>query len=171
MAHRVEPLLPLDITEATFLFPTVTSPLTTVELLAAQTLQFSKRDDDLATIHTLALCSHFTSVADFEHRFAKTMHDHDFQPGALVLVLNKRIEFASRAKCKPCYFGPMVVVSRSSNGSYHLAEVDGSLSKLKIAAFRLVLYFPRSSKNVEVTEFISPEDLAGATLAKGTREH
>ena len=55
----------------------------------------------------------------------------------------------------------MVVVSRSQNGSYRLAEVDGTVSKLKFAAFRLIPYFPRSLDTIEVTQFVNPEDLAG----------
>ncbi|KIM50305.1 hypothetical protein SCLCIDRAFT_34427 [Scleroderma citrinum Foug A] len=104
---------------------------------------------------------HLASVSNFERRFATTIRDFDFKPGSLVLVLNKKVQPASHAKCKPRYFGPMVVISCSQNGSYHLAEVDGTVSKLKFVTFCLIPYFPWSLSLLEVTQFVNPEDLAG----------
>jgi len=157
----VEPLLPFDIAEATFMLPDISALHSTDELLAMRAQQLAKRDEDLAAIHQCVLNSRYASVRDFERRFANTIHDHDFKPGALVLVLNKKIEPASNAKCKPRYFGPMVVVSHSQNGSYRLAEIDGAVSKLKFAAFRLRPYHPRSTSSLEITQFIDPSHLAG----------
>ncbi|KII92435.1 hypothetical protein PLICRDRAFT_103138 [Plicaturopsis crispa FD-325 SS-3] len=119
-----------------------------------------KRDDDLAAVHEKILRSRLVSAAAFERRHAHIVHDYDFQPGALVLVLNKRLAPpGSNTKCRPRYFGPMVVVRRSRNGSYRLAEVDGAVSKLKYAAFRLIPYFPRSSHTLDITEFIGDDTL------------
>jgi hypothetical protein len=163
MAHGIEPLLPFDISEATFMLPDIAALQSTDELLAIRARQLAKRDEDLALIHQRILASRFASVRTLEKHFANTIHDYDFQPGALVLVLNKKLEPASNAKCKPRYFGPMLVVSRSQHGSYRLAEIDGTLSKLKFAAFRLIPYHPRSVSSIDVTQFINPEDLAGTT--------
>ena len=123
--------------------------------------QLAKRDEDLTSMHECLLKSHFTSIADFECHFTNTIHDFDFKPGSLVLVLNKKIEPASNTKCKLRYFGPMVVVSRLQNESYRLAEVDSAVSKLKFAAFHLIPYFPRSLKVLEVTQCVNAEDIAG----------
>ena len=117
-------------------------------------------------MHEQILKSRFASITDFEHRFAHTIRDFDFRPGSLVLILNKKIEPTSNAKCKPRYFGPMVVISCSQNGSYRLAEVDGTVSKLKFTAFRLVPYFLCSLDTLEVTQFLNAEDLAGTALLK-----
>lgn len=55
----------------------------------------------------------------------------------------------------------MVVVSQTRNSSYRLAEVDGTVSKLKFAAFRIIPYYARSSNSVPVTQFVDSADLAG----------
>jgi hypothetical protein len=55
----------------------------------------------------------------------------------------------------------MVVVARTPNGAYYLAEVDGSVSKLKFAAFRIIPYHARSPSTLEVTQFIDTDTIAG----------
>jgi hypothetical protein len=161
LAHGIEPLLPFDITEVTFMLPDISSTISTTELLSLRAQQLDKRDEDLRRAHDRLVRSRFASIKDFERRYANTIHDYDFKPGSLVLVLNKKIEAASNAKCKPRYFGPMLVVSRSQGGSYQLAEIDGTVSRLKFAAFRLIPYYPRSTSTLEVTQLIHPTDLVG----------
>ena len=159
MGHSIEPLLPLDITEATFMLPPITAKLSTTDLLSLHARQLAKREENLAKIHNNIVKSWFTSIAEFKKQFKNTIHDYDFQSSDLALVLNKKIKLESNAKCKPRYFGPMVVVHRSTNGSYCLAELDGALSKLKFAAFNLIPYHARSNKWLAITKFIDQKDL------------
>ena len=161
MAHGVEPLLPFDITEATFMLPPITAKLSTSDLIGLRARQLAKRDEDLTKIHDNVVKSRFSSISEFEKQFKSSIHDYNFQPGDLVLVLNKKIEPESNAKCKPRYFGPMIVAHRSANGSYRLAEIDGALSKLKFAAFRIIPYHARSNKRLLITKFIDAKDLTG----------
>jgi hypothetical protein len=51
MAHGVEPVLPFDITLATFLVLNLTNQLSTVDLIATRTRQLQRRENDLAAIH------------------------------------------------------------------------------------------------------------------------
>lgn len=54
----------------------------------------------------------------------------------------------------------MVVVPRTRNGAYRLAELDGTALKVGFASFRIVPYHVRSSKSVLVTQFVNPADLS-----------
>jgi len=167
-AHGIEPLLLFDITEATFLIAPILMPLSTVDLLAVRARMLQKRDEDLAKIHERVLTARYASTRDFERKNANKVYNYDFKPGELVLVLNKRIEPKIGRKCKPRYFGPMAVVRRLRNGAYILAEVNGTVSRLKFAAFRLIPYRPRSRKYLEITEFVDQRDLEGvATEEEG----
>lgn len=141
MAHSVEPLLPFDITMATFLVPDFTQPLSTAELIATRARQLEMCEPGLAAIRDNVLKSRLASVCQFERKFENTIIACDFKPGDLVLVRNSGSDLALGLKTKPRYFGPMVVLRRTHNGAYRLAELDGAVSKLRYAAFRLVLYY------------------------------
>jgi hypothetical protein len=63
-------------------------------------------------------------------------------------------------KTKPRYFGPMLVIRRTRNGAYRLAELDGAVSKLRYAAFRLLPYHARSPSFIPVTRVVDRDDIA-----------
>jgi len=107
-AHGIEPLLPFDITEATFLIAPILMPLSMADLLVVHARMLQKRNEDLAKIHEHVLTARYASTRDFERKNANKVYNYDFKPGELVLVLNKWIEPEIGHKCKPCYFGPMV---------------------------------------------------------------
>ena len=161
MAYGVEPLLPFDLAEAMFLVPVDSLEMTTMELIAHRARQLQKRPEDLARIHERVLQARYTSAKHFAEQYRRTMKDFDFAPGALVLVCNSRVKRELDRKTKPRYLGPMVVVRRTRGGSYILAELDGSVSKTRYAAFRLLPYYPRSSKRITVTQLtgLSDQDL------------
>jgi len=159
MAHGVEPLLPFDITLATFLIPDLTKPMTTDELIATCTRQLQAREKDLSSIRDNIVKSCLASARDFERRYAHTIKTPSFKPGELVLVWNSAVESEHSRKMKPRYFGPMVVLTESRNGSYRLAELDGAVSKLRYATFHLVPYHSRSHAFIAVEDLLDPEDL------------
>jgi hypothetical protein len=54
----------------------------------------------------------------------------------------------------------MVVLCRTRNGAYRLGELNGTISKLRYAAFRLIPYHARSHSFIPVTHVIDEDDLA-----------
>ena len=66
MSHGTEPLLPLDIMEATFMLPPITAKFSTSDLLGLRAQQLVKREEDLAKIHDKVIKSQYTSIANFE---------------------------------------------------------------------------------------------------------
>jgi len=160
MAHGVEPILPFDLTLATFLVPNLTTPLSTTDLITIRTRQLQMREEDLTRIRDDIVKSRLSAATSFERRFAHNMKTNSFNLGDLVLVRNSVAENTHLRKMKPRYFGPMVVVKKTRNGAYRLAELDGAVSKLRYAAFRLVPYHTRSRSVISVTRLLDSDDLA-----------
>ncbi|KIO06846.1 hypothetical protein M404DRAFT_37253, partial [Pisolithus tinctorius Marx 270] len=161
MVHGVEPLFPFDLAEATFLLPLSrddASPLTTTELIAWCTCQLQKCQDDLDQVRGNILHARFQSIQQFKTAFQHRIKDHNFAPGTLVLVCNSRVEKELNQKTKPRYTGPMVILRWTTGGSYLLAELDGSISKLCFATFRLLPYHPRSQTHATMTRITGLDD-------------
>ncbi|KZT31594.1 hypothetical protein SISSUDRAFT_1072615 [Sistotremastrum suecicum HHB10207 ss-3] len=145
MAHGVEPVMPFDLAEATYLSPSLSKIVSTDDLIILRARQLEKRPDDLQKMHDLILKSRNQSATQFNKTFHSTIHSFDFSPGQLVLVRNSRNDTGLPDKTKPRYLGPYIVISKHSGGSYTLAEMDGTISKLHFAAKRVIPYFLRTS--------------------------
>ena len=59
---------------------------------------------------------------------------------------------------KPHYLGPMVVLWRTTGGLYLLAKLDGAISCLRYAAFRLLLYYPCAHIAIPVMDLTGLND-------------
>jgi hypothetical protein len=59
----------------------------------------------------------------------------------------------------------MLVIRRTKGNSYILGELDGSISKLRFTAFRIIPYFPRDIRSVPVTKIddVDTEELEEIT--------
>ena len=156
----IEPLFPFDWSKATFLVPVPdTDDITTPILIAWWACQLQKHWEDIDTIHEQVLLSWFALLKHFEQQFKNQIHQQDFSPGDLILVCNFRIEKELNWKTKPRYLGPMVVLCRTTGGSYLLAKLDGAISHLWYAAFWLLPYYPRTHIAIPVTDLTRLNDL------------
>ena len=158
MTHGIEPILPFDLALATYLVPNLTSPLSTVDLIATRARQLQTQDEDLATIREDIVKSRLTAAQKSKQQFANTIKTGQFTLGDLVLVRNSAVK-NTHQKMKPRYFSPMVMVKRTRNGAYCLASLDGTVSCLCFTAFRLIPYHARSHSTISVTCLLDSDDL------------
>ena len=113
-----------------------------------------KRPEELAELKTKIYEARVRSIKQWEKDNQKKIEDFDFAPGSLILLRNSSVENEWSRKAKPRYSGPMVVIRRKLDSSYILAELDGAMSKMPVAAFRLIPYQPRSRIRIPVTKFV-----------------
>ena len=69
----------------------------------------------------------------------------------------------------------MVVLRRTTSRSYLLAELDGAVSRLRYAAFRLIPYYSRLSSVICITKLTDTDDenldkLAGEDVEEPDKE-
>jgi hypothetical protein len=169
LAHGVEPLLPFDLAEATYLAPDINGPMTTEDLVALRAKMLLKRPQDLQRVREKVLKARWESVKQLEKDLGHRIKEFNFHPGQLVLVRNSRFDKGLTNKTKPRFLRPMVVIRKTKGGSYILGELDGALSKLRFAAFRLIPYLPRDIRAVPVTKLadISEDELEDLTHDSG----
>jgi hypothetical protein len=110
MAHRVKPLFPFDITEATYMSPILDTEMTTEEMIPGRALWLMKRDEELDVLRSEIYADQIRSICQWEKDNEGKIIEFNFKPGRLVLVRNSKIENELSKKSKPRYFGPMVVI-------------------------------------------------------------
>ncbi|EIM84037.1 uncharacterized protein STEHIDRAFT_28021, partial [Stereum hirsutum FP-91666 SS1] len=133
-----EPILPLDITEASYLLPPPPGVLSTTELIVFRAIALQKRRAHLTALRSRVYSARVEAALCFEREHAHTIRDFDFQPGSLVLMRNTAIEKSLSRKMRPRYTGPRVVLARNRGGAYIVAELDGAVLHRPMASGNLV---------------------------------
>ncbi|KIM37969.1 hypothetical protein M413DRAFT_30616 [Hebeloma cylindrosporum] len=169
LAHGVEPLLPFDLAEGMYLAPDINGTMSTEDLIALRAKMLLKRPQDLARVRDKVLKARWESVKQLEKDLRHRIKEFNFQPGNLILVRNSCFDKGLTNKMKPRFLGPMVVIRKTKGGSYILEELDGALSKLRFAVFRLIPYLARDICSVPVTKLVdvSQEELEELTHDSG----
>ncbi len=88
LLHGVEPLLPFDLVEATFIVEGFHSEMETSELLALRIQQLMRYPEDLKQVVAVLRDSYFESHEQFLRRFKHWLLKEDYKLGELVLVHN-----------------------------------------------------------------------------------
>jgi len=100
----------------------------------------------------------FASIHQFEKKYANSIKTYAFSISDMVLVRNSRVEMSLNRKAKPRWFGPMIVVRRTEGGSYILAKLDDTVSKLSFAGFRVGPYHARKTLRIDHDTFFHYAD-------------
>src|ERR1700677_2407557 len=139
------PVLPFNISEATYLQPAPTLILSTTNLIARHMIALQKRSEDIEKLYSKVYRARLKAAIHFEKSHAKTIHNFDFKQGDLVLMCNTKIEKLLNRKMRPRYLGPLIIISRNYEGAYILSELHGTVLHRPVAAFRVIPYFARKS--------------------------
>jgi hypothetical protein len=158
LLYGVDPVLPFDFTEATFLVQGFYSGMSTVELLALRIRQLEKRTEDINQAAATLRQTRLHSKEQFEKRYKKRISTHVYEKGDLVLVRNSQIEKELNKKSKPRYLGPYRIVRQTKGGSYVLQELDGAVSRRGVAGFRIIPYVPRGGRELQKMALDQDED-------------
>jgi hypothetical protein len=151
------PVLPFDITHATFMIDGFREGLSTSDLLALRIRQLEKRPEDIAKA-AASLKKHRCKSRDiFEQKYRHLFHTTDFYQGQLVLMRNSAVEDSLDRKSKPRYLGPFIVARKTKRNSYVLRELDGTYMRNNTAAFRLAPYIARDQKALAKLAKYNPE--------------
>jgi hypothetical protein len=170
LLHGTHPLLPFDITEATFMIEEYRAGLTTAELLALRVRQLSKKPQDLRRAAKMLKKHRFASKEQFEKKFAKLLTREDYEPGELVLIRNSVVESHLDRKAYARYLGPFIVERRTSAGSYVIQELDGTFLASHVAAYRLAPYIARDQKTLARLARYNP-DVTDALIKELVQQH
>lgn len=160
LLYGTDPILPLDLFEATFLVSGFKKDMTTSDLLSLRIRQIAKQEKDVLQAARSLEKSRLRNAQQFVQRFANRMQTKSFPEGSLVLIRNSRVEQELDRKTKPRYLGPYQVVRRTAGGSYVLKELDGSFVRRAVAAFRVIPYYARKTilSSLQPSKYLHEDD-------------
>ena len=117
-----QPIIPLDITEATYLQAPSTSMLSMTDLIARHAIALQKRSKDISKNFSKVFLARRRAAIRFECTHAHTIRNFDFKRRHLVLMCNTAIEKSLNRKMRARYLGPLIIVARNRGGAYVLAQ-------------------------------------------------
>jgi transposase InsO family protein len=161
LLHGVHPVLPFDLAEASFMINGFTTDMTSSELLALRIQQLERHPADILQAAETLKKARFRSKAQFEKRFHKKLRHSLYQSGDLILLRNTAVEKELNRKTKPRYLGPYQIDRQTKGGSYVLKELDGTILRQAVAAFRLCPYINRNASILETLAEEEPDSDSG----------
>ena len=135
------PLLPLDISEVTYLQPPPDSILSTTDLIVRRAIALQKRSGNLEWLHSIVFKAWRKAAVCFEKEHIWMIRKFDFKKGDLILIWNMQFEKSLNRKIQPRYLGPYIVISYNKGGAYLICELHGLVFQRPITTFRVIPYF------------------------------
>ncbi len=178
LLHGVEPLLPIDLVEATFMVEGLWSGISTEDLLALRIWQLSHHPNDLSHAAEMLKKARVQSCDQFMQRYKQRLQKSEYKTSELVLVQNSQLEMTiNRFKTDPRYLGPYEVVRRTYGGAYKLWELDGTEMSRSVATFWLLPYVTQGSSDFykligkrEETDNLNADDHVSEMSEEGDNE-
>lgn len=158
----VEPILPFDYVEATFLLDPPDRPLSRTELIAIRAAALQFRGEELEALRERVHESRLASVRRWAEEHKHRIVDFDFKRGDVVLLRNSKVDGSVGGKWQERYFGPLFVLSRTRGGAYVIVDLDGTPYARPVAARRVMPYFARTRvelPQIFVDSAMAPEEL------------
>ncbi|KNZ72132.1 hypothetical protein J132_04413, partial [Termitomyces sp. J132] len=143
MVTGAHPIIPLDLAEATWLVELPEGPLSTEELIGHWAWALAKHSQHVEEMQEQVGKDKLKWALKFVEEHKYSIKDFKFKPLDLVLVKNMITESLLSAKMLLWFHGPMVVLMRTQEGNYVVAEMDGTVWQERVAAFRVVPYCTR----------------------------
>lgn len=110
MATGAEPLLPLDVIEATWLVELPDRTFSTEEVVGYRAQALAKHHSHVQLMRERVDKRKREAVLRYENEFKNVIKDYSFKHGDLVLMRHTEIEDSLNRKMFPQYLGPMVVI-------------------------------------------------------------
>ena len=142
------PLLPLDITEATYLLSPPNAPLSITNLIATWAVALQKQHLHLTKLTSNIYSTYIKAMICFEQVHTSTITNYDFKLGDLVLIWNTAIEKSLNCTMCAWYIGPLIIISWNRGSVYIVSELNGSVFNHPIATFCIIPYFTRQHINI-----------------------
>ncbi|KDQ17429.1 hypothetical protein BOTBODRAFT_71377, partial [Botryobasidium botryosum FD-172 SS1] len=139
LIYGMEPVLPLDLYQATFIVSDWADNLSLEDLLAKRIIQLLKRDEDLDNAALRLAENRFDSREHFLQKYSEKIKSHNYAVGDKVLISDEAKSIL-RKKFFPHYIGPFILVKQLATGSWIVRELTGAEAKLPVAEHRLTPY-------------------------------
>ncbi|KDQ12647.1 hypothetical protein BOTBODRAFT_77139, partial [Botryobasidium botryosum FD-172 SS1] len=136
LVYGTDPVLPLDLYQATFMVENWPDNMDRVDLLALRIAQIDKKDALLDQAASRLFQARFQSREYFIEKYSDRIKFHSFKIGDKVLVENSSKSILEK-KFHPRYIGPYILVEEVAKGGWKIRELDGTESRYPVAARRL----------------------------------
>jgi transposase InsO family protein len=168
LLYGIDPVLPFDLDEVTYLVDGFYAGMATEDLLALRIRQLEKKPSDLAKAAKSIIAQRMKHKAQFEKKYNRLLRREDYNPGDLVIVQNSSTFKSHNRKHKARYLGPMEVDRKTLGGSYVLKDLNGAVNRRGVAAYRLLPYYPRGDLWLDRIEKVGED---GDVSEQGSENH